>query len=51
MTSQEGGCDVADFGLCTTPAMFMVSRVTAGLADCANVADVGKFSARGQITI
>eukprot|EP00904_Undaria_pinnatifida_P006639 jgi/Undpi1/3104/HiC_scaffold_15.g06478.m1 len=29
MTSQEGGCDVADFGLCTTPAMFM-SCVTEG---------------------
>ncbi|CAN0459137.1 unnamed protein product, partial [Scytosiphon promiscuus] len=25
MTSHEGGCDVADCGLCTTPAMFMVS--------------------------
>lgn len=25
MTSEEGGCDVADCGLSTTPAMFMVS--------------------------
>lgn len=24
MSSLEGGCDVADCGLCTTPAMFMV---------------------------
>ncbi|CAM9595592.1 unnamed protein product, partial [Hapterophycus canaliculatus] len=29
MTSHEGGCDVADCGLCTTPAMFM-SCVTEG---------------------
>ncbi|CAM9127754.1 unnamed protein product [Laminaria digitata] len=29
MTSPEGGCDVADFALCTTPAMFM-SCVTEG---------------------
>lgn len=26
MTSHKGGCDVADCGLCTTPAMFMVSH-------------------------
>lgn len=26
MTSAGGGCDVANCGLCTTPAMFMVSR-------------------------
>lgn len=34
MTSTQGGCDVADCGLCTTPAMFMVRRIRETHATC-----------------